>query len=331
MFNKKVIILVSFVFLIFGLFGIYSIILETEYSLKNLDLSLKEKVTKDYLDKKILFAIKNDKFDDAVMYHNLAKYLGIALSSETLEEIEKNDGYLSESWRSIKSFGYGFSTGEPEDTMGLVGSITADMTVVGDLRDLSIEGSKFAKDEPYDIVLFGMSAIGVGLSISQFFTSGATTPLKISASIIKAAKKTGNLSKPFVDTISSKLSKAIDFNILKKIDYTSIDSVEKASKQISKSLNSPYIRKAFKNIDTIGKNTDSKIDTIALLKYVDDPVDLQRVADISKKYRKNTKAVFAVLGKGAVKGTINLIKWTNILVTQVLSFMISIIFFLLLW
>jgi len=68
--------------------------------------------------------------------------------------------------------------------------------------------------------------------------------------------------------------------------------------------------------------------TIALLKYVDDPVDLQRVSNISKKYGKNTKVVFRVLGKGAIKSITHLIKWTNVLITQVISFIISIVFLL---
>ncbi len=317
---------------LFGSWGIYTIKYEKKVYYKDLDVALKEKATKGYLDKKILDAINNDQVDDAVMYKNLAEYLGITLDPETLSSIEKNNDFLSSSWRNAKHFGQGFFSGESEDMAGLSGSIVSDMTVYGDLRDMSKEGSKFANDEPYDKVIFGMAAIGVGLSASQLFSFGSTTPAKVGASIVKAAKKTGKLSKSFIAIVTAKLSKAIDFKKLKQIDYTSVAAVKKETKRISKSLNNSFIRKAFKNINTIKKDTGSYADTIALLKYVDDPKDLQKVVNVSKKYKKNTKAVFKVLGRGVVrgivKGSAKLVKWTSLLIAQITSLIISILTFL---
>ena len=212
---------------------------------------------------------------------------------------------------------------------GLSGAIVSDMILYGDLRDLSIEGSRFAQGQPYDKLIFGMAAIGVGLSESQLFSFGATTLVKVGASIVKVAKKMGKLSRSFVWIATAKLSKAIDFKSLRRLDYSSPSAVKKEAKKIAKSLNTPYLKKVFKNIDAIHKNTDSYADTIALLKYVDDPKDLQRVANISRKYKKNTKVVFKVLGKkvikGIVKGTARIIKWTSLLIAQMISLVISIL------
>ncbi len=316
---------------LFGLIGIYTATYEKKIYYKDLDVALKEKATKNYLDQKIINAINSEQFDDAVMYQHLADYMGVNLSQHTLDEIENHSGFFSESWRNTKDFSWGFLTGEADNLVGISGTIASDMTMYGDLRDLSIEGSRFANNQPYDKVVLGMSAIGIGLSASQIFSLGTTTPLKISASIVKVAKKTKYLSNSFVAVISSKLSKAIDFNRLKKVDFSSIESVKKASKYISKSLNDTFIRKALKNIDTI-KSKTSIADTIVLLKYVDDPKDLQRVANISKRYKTNTKAVFKILGKriikGIVKGSAKIIKWTNMLIAQLISFAISILSFM---
>ena len=323
---KKIVILSLLGLFLFGVAGIYTIKYEKKVYYKDLDTVLRQTATKNYLDHRIISSIYNDKYDDAVMYQQLARYLGVRLSQNTLDEIEDHSGFLAASWRNTKDFGEGFFTGESDNIVGISGAIASDMTPVGDLRDLSIEGSKFANNEPYDKVILGMSTIGIGLSVSQLITVGATTPLKISASIVKVAKKMKYLSSSFVNVVSLKLTKAINLNALKKVDFTSISSVKKASKQISKSLNSPYIRKAFKNIDTIKSNT-SIADTISLLKYIDDPKDLRKVANMSKKYKRNTKAVFKILGKGAVKGIVKrsakIIKWTNLLVAQILSLLVS--------
>jgi len=329
LFFTKLFIIIVLILLLFGSWGLYTIKYEHKTYYKDLDSSLKEVATKSYLDQKIMKAIDDDKFDDAVMYQHLAEYLGITLSQETLDEIKINNDIFSKSWRNVKKFSNGFFTGEANGMVGLSGSIISDMTLYGDLRDLSKEGSRFVKGESYDQIVFGMAAIGVGLSASQLFTLGSTTAAKVGASIVKVAKKSGKLSKPFVHIISSKLSKAIDFKALKKVDYTSIDAIKKETKRISKSLNTPYIRKAFNNIDKVHKNTDSYADTIALLKYVDDPKDLQKVVNVSKKYKKNTRAVFKVLGrgviKGVVKGTAKIIKWTFLLITQIISFIMSVL------
>ncbi len=320
---------VALILFLFGSWGLYTIKYEHKTYYKDLDIALQEVATKNYLDQKIIDAIHDNQIDDAVMYQDLAEYLGVILNQETLDLIAKNNDILSKSWRNIKKFGNGFFSGEADDMAGLSGSIASDMTLYGDFRDLAKEGNNFVHNQPYDQVVFGMAAIGVGLSASQLFSFGTTTPAKVGASIVKAAKKMGKLSKSFVRIISSKLSKAIDFKALKKVDYTSIAAIKKETKRIEKSLNTPYIRKAFKNIDTVHKNTDSYADTIALLKYVDDPKDLQKVVNVSKKYKKNSKAVFKVLGKGVikgvVKGTARIIKWTSLLIAQVISFFVSLL------
>jgi hypothetical protein len=316
-------------FFLFGIWGLFSIKFEKKIFYEDLDTALKQKATQGYLDQHILDALRDDRFNDAVMYQYLAEYLGVQLDSYTLHAIDEQSDVLSQSWRNIKSFGKGFFSGNADDMVGLTGAITSDMTLYGDLRDLSKEGIKFVQGQSYDKLIFGMAAIGVGLSASQLFSFGSTTPIKVGASVVKAAKKAGKLSKSFIRIATSKLSKAIDFKVLKKVDYSSPSAIKKETKRIAKSLNTPYLKKVFRNIDTIHKNTDSYADTIALLKYVDDPKDLQRVANISKKYKKNTKAVFKVLGKkvikGIVKGTSRIIKWTSLLIAQVISLIISII------
>jgi hypothetical protein len=327
----KIILIVASILLAFGIWGAATIHYEKKVYYEDVDTALKEKASRGYLEQKILDAIKEDRIDDAVMYQHLAEYLHVKLSDKTLAEIEKHNDLMSQSWRNAKSFASGFISGEADDLAGLSGSIASDMTLVGDIRDLSNEGSKFVSGEPYDKLIFGMAVIGVGLSASQFFTLGGTTAAKVGSSIVKVAKKTGKLTKKFTSIVSSKLAKAIDFKKLEKIDFHSMDSITNAKKIIAGSLDIKFIRKSFDKIDTIKKNT-STLDTISLLKYVDDPKDLQKVANVSKKYKKNTKAVFKVLGegviKGIVKGTEKVVKMTSILITQIISLVTSVVFFL---
>jgi len=191
----------------------------------------------------------------------------------------------------------------------------SDMTVVGDLRDLSTEGIKLVNDENYDKVVLSIATIGVGLSASQLLSGGTSTPLKVGASVIKVAKKTGKISKSFLEVISSKLAKAVDIKMLKTIDFSSIASIKKAKSTIGKSLKLDGVSKLFGNINKVKKNT-SVFDTVSILKYVDNEKELAKAVTITKKYKKNSKAVFKILGKTVFKGATRVVKYTSKFMTQ---------------
>ena len=152
--KNKIILIFASILLAFGIWGAATIHYEKKVYYEDIDIALKQKASKGYLEQKILDAIKEDRIDDAVMYQHLAEYLNVKLSKETLAEIEKHNDLMSQSWRNAKSFASGFVSGEADDMAGLTGSIASDMTLVGDIRDLSREGSKFVNGESYDKLIF---------------------------------------------------------------------------------------------------------------------------------------------------------------------------------
>ena len=294
----------------------------------DIDGALKrETASQNYFDKKIVTAIQNEKFDDVEMYQNLANYLDVNLSQATRDEITKNSDFISEAIRDTKEFSAGFISGEGESAVALSGSVLSDLTVVGDVRDLSIEGNKFAHDEKYDRVVFGLSLIGVGLSASQLLSAGATTPLKVGASVVKVAKKTGKISEPFLNILSSKLAKSIDIKMLKTIDFSTMSGIKKIEPTIRKSLKLEHISKLFGKINQVKKNT-SLFDTVTLLKYVDNEKDLAKLVKVSSRYKKNTRGVLKVLGKGAFRGATRVLKRTTMFINRLFWAVVSFVTFM---
>lgn len=324
--KREAILIISLVVMLLGIVGVYT---NLSYEEKELDIEeeLRATATKGYLETKILESIAAKNFDDVVMYQNLANFLHVELSEETLEEIEKHNGWFSKSLRNTQDFSHGFVTGDASNGVAMAGSIASDMTVVGDLRDLSSEGTKFVKDEPYDKVVLGMAAVGVGMTVSQVMTAGSSTPLKVGASVLKVARKTGKLSKTFLKFIAKKLRKVVDVKLLKKIDYGSISKLRAAASKVAKSLKLAHVRKLFGNINTIKKNT-SLMDTVSIMKYVKKPKDLGKIVKLSDKFKSNTKAVLKVLGKGALKGTVKVIKYTTLFIAQIITSIISFLIFI---
>ena len=294
----------------------------------DIDGALKKETSQEaYFDKKIVTAIKDKNFDEVEMYQNLANYLDINLTEATRDEIEKNNDFISKSIRNTKEFGSGFISGKGDSAVGISGSMFADMTVVGDLRDLSKEGTKFIHSEKYDKIVLGVATVGVGLSASQLLSAGSTTPLKVGASVIKVAKKTGKITQSFLNIISSKLAKAVDMKLLKTIDFSSINSIKKIKPTIAKSLKLGEISKLFGNINSVKKNT-SLFDTVTLLKYVDKEKDLNKLVKVSSKYKKNTKGVLKVVGKGAFRGVTKVVKYTTLFLIELVLAIISFLFFI---
>lgn len=298
---------------------------------QNLTQALYEKVKSGYLDRQILHAIEEENFDDVEMYQGVAQLLHISLLPDTLSQIELHNGFLETSWRNTKAFSSGFLNGEATSALGMSGSIASDLTLYGDLRDLKKQGSKYMNDMPYDAFILNISLVGIGLSASQLLSAGAATPLKVGASVLKVAKKTGKLTKPFTKVLSKRLSKTVDTKLLKTLEFNSIFKLENTTKTIAKSIDLKPVKSLFNDVNIIKTNT-SMVDTISLMKYVHTPKELKQIGKISKTYKANTKGVMKVLEKGALRAGKSVIKITAKLIWGVLGLLGSLLgFFLMLW
>jgi len=325
--EKKTFLFFYLVFVLLGLWGLYHNI---SYEEREFDVegALRATATKNYLENKILEAISSESFDDVEMYQNLANFLHITLSQSTIDEIEKHNDFFSKSWRNTKDFTTGFVSGESDSMVGISGSMLSDLSLVGDVRDLTEEGAKYARDESYDEIVLGVAAVGVALSASQVLTAGTSTPLKVGASVVKVAKKTGKLSKPFLKFISSQLKKTVDMKLLKKVDFSDMTKIESTLTSVIKNLNFTHMRKLFGDINIIKKNT-SVMDTVSLMKYINKPTDLGKIVKLSKKFKGNTKAVLKVLGEGALKGGTKVLKYTAMFLAQIIMLIMSSVLFVL--
>jgi len=271
---------------------------------------VKKVVDTKYIDNKIISSIENNNFDDVEMYQNIANLTNVPISQEVLKRIDDEKSLLNTGIRESKSLFNGFIFGESNNTTELAGSIASDMTVVGDLRDLTTESIKYFNDEEYDSFVLSLAIIGVAGSASEVATAGASTPIKIGTSLLKIAKKGSYLSKGLTSNILSKLKKVVDLNKLKNIDYTNINSI----KQTFNTINIDTLKPIFLNVNKINKNT-SNFDTLKILKYADNEKSLKKLTKISSKFGKNTRGVLTILGEDALK----ISKYTFLIILKLLA------------
>lgn len=88
--------------------------------------------------------------------------------------------------------------------------MAADYLVVGDLRDIAVEGTKAISGEDYDTLTLGLSLVGVATLVP------GTGPIDVGASVIKTANKAKKLSTPMLASLGRISRNLVDMVALKK-------------------------------------------------------------------------------------------------------------------
>lgn len=107
-----------------------------------------------------------------------------------------------ESFRGqLQRFAHGAITGEPTDMASMLGSLSLDLFVVGDIRDLVVQGWKEAADGSGDDLILALSAIGL--------TTTLAPQVDWAPALLKSLKRTGALTREFTQAISRTASRAL--------------------------------------------------------------------------------------------------------------------------
>lgn len=189
------------------------------------DFRLKRLSTDDLI-KEIEQELAENNIAEAQSLVELAKEYKHQLPEELVKRTEES--YFGQGYRYSMDFANGFLYGDFSSVLSAIGSVTSDLVVYGDLRDITIEGNKLIKGENYDSITLGFAAFGVTTSIvalSSWMTSGssvtapvalAATELDKGASLIKNANKGRKLSKPLMKVLSKASVDLVDVKTLKK-------------------------------------------------------------------------------------------------------------------
>lgn len=110
------------------------------------------------------------------------------------------------SWlRRAKDAGYGALTGRGESIEQLLGAIAADLFVVGDIRDLVVQGVTYARGDDPDELIVALSSLGLVLTLAP--------EIDWAPALLKIARKSGAVTEGlkdfFVRAIKTKRTEAL--------------------------------------------------------------------------------------------------------------------------
>lgn len=112
----------------------------------------------------------------------------------------------------IQAFLQGVISGEANNTASLLGAVTLDLFVIGDVRDILVQGYKEFSEQNGDKIILALSATGLSLSLLPAF--------HWAPAIVKGMKRTDAFSESMIRTLNRLAHKAIktgEFEPLAKV------------------------------------------------------------------------------------------------------------------
>ena len=198
--------------------------------------------------------------------------------------VRQADQELNSFWGQAESFAQGAITGEPTDLASMLGSLSLDLFVIGDIRDLAVQGWKQAYYGSGDTLILALSAIGLTTTLAPH--------LDWAPALMKAFKRTGALTSRFIRSLTRTSGEAI-----KTGKYTKLSGVVTDLGKAAKRLGPGPLRGAMNSIDSAE--------------------DLTKIAKAAEIDAKGTYFMTRLFGKDGVKWISKDGKNIGLLVTSV--------------
>lgn len=253
--------------------------------------------------------------DLASSFAELARERNIALPDDLSRRV--TDAVAEENSTSgfAKRFAAGFVTGNAEDVASLSGTVTGDLIVWGDIRDVFREGKHLATGEDTDHLVLGLATAGLAVTAATYVSVGGAAPLRAGLSLVKDTRKVGRLSEGLVTWAGRSAREAVDTPALQKA--VASGSVLRPGETISavkaafRAEKAGALVRLAKDVGRVGEKAGIRAakDT---LKIAENPKDVARAARLAEAKGGQTRAIFKLLGRGALllaSGAFNLAIW----------------------
>ncbi|WP_053078704.1 hypothetical protein [Methylobacterium tarhaniae] len=205
--------------------------------------------------------------------------------------------------RALAEAATGFVSGEGAGMAGLAGAVAGDLVGYGDLRDLWREGGRLARGEAYDPLLLGLATAGLALTGATIVSLGSSVPVHAGTTTLKLAARTGKLSRPLAARLTRSVGAAVDRDALALATAAAGRLDLAALRQGAKGVLRPGALREIRGVGEQSARIQARLGargTLQALSVAENADDLRRVARLSEGLGGRTRAVLALLGRGAL-------------------------------
>jgi hypothetical protein len=231
----------------------------------------------------------------------LAEECGVPVSPERRAQVAA----LAENAprRALADAADGFVSGEGAGAAGLAGAVASDLVGYGDLRDLWREGGRLARGEAYDPLLLGLATAGLALTGATIVSLGTSVPVHAGTTTLKLAVRTGRQSRPLAARLGRSAGAAVDREALALATAAAGRLDLAALRQGAKGVLRPGALREIRVVGEESARIQARLGargTLQALSVAESADDLRRVARLSEGMGGRTRAVLALLGRGAL-------------------------------
>jgi len=293
------------------------------------DRMLDDKFNADVAVRGIDEALADNDADLAKSFVELADARHVAIDDERRKKVAAAVADAASASTAMKSFAYGFVSGEPTDATSFAGTALGDLFVFGDIRDAVREGGRLAMGQQADELVLGLACVGLAITAGTYATVGAGAPVRVGLTLAKAARKTGRLSGRLAGSVGRMLRGVVDWAALKKA--ISGVTVAEPALAVRAARDAVKVERAGKLVDLardVGK-VEARAGTQAALdglKLAETPAEMSRVAKLAEKAGGKTRAILKVGGRTAIMlgaAVFDLASWVLGALFAVLGFVAS--------
>lgn len=248
-------------------------------------------------------ALAADDADLAQSYVDLADARHVAVDEDRRKKVAAAAADAASTATAMKSFAYGFVSGEPTDATSFAGTALGDLFVFGDIRDAVREGGRMAMGEKADTLVLGLSCVGLAITAGTYATLGAEAPVRVGLTMAKAARKTGRLSGELAASVGRMLRRVVDWSALKKaiagMSVTEPQLAVRAARDAVKVERAGRLVDLARDVGTIEAKAGTQA-ALESLKVAETPREMSRVARLAEKEGGKTRAILKIGGRTAI-------------------------------
>jgi hypothetical protein len=202
-----------------------------------------------------------------------------------------------------KRFAAGLFTGEASDVASLSGTMTGDLFVVGDIRDVVREGKRMVDGEEPDRLVLGLATAGLAVTAATFATVGGAAPVRAGLTLVKDARKVGRLGEGLARWAGRSVREVVDAPLLQRaLSNASLSRPGEAISAVSGAFRADKagaLLRVGKDVGRIGDRLGTR-GAMEVLKIADGPKDVARAARLAEAQGGKTRAILKLLGRGAL-------------------------------
>ncbi len=279
-------------------------------------LGLKTTLTPERLRTELAAALDAEDIDLATSFVTLAGQQGLAIPPDLQARYDAANRPLAAGWRATRQFTQGVWSGEAAGNAGFAGALAGDAVGVGDVRDLVGESRKIAGGQAPDRFTLGLAVAGLAITGATVATFGAAAPARAGVSAIKAAARSGRLSKPLLGEVERLATGAVDTpaarSVVARATALDLRGAAAAAREAVNPAAFARLRGLAGDVSTIGRRAGAMGARDALT-IARDSGEVRAVAKLAEARGGATRAVLKTLGRGAIAlgaGVVALAGWT---------------------